>query len=33
MFSNYTFKHNDVWGFSNEAVVIRQYRGGDFQLQ
>lgn len=33
MYSNYKFKHNDTWGYSNESVAVRVYRSGDFQLQ
>lgn len=33
MYSNYKFTHNESWGYSNEAVAIRVYRNGSFQLQ
>ncbi len=33
LYSRYKFSHNDAWGYVNEAVAIRIYRNGSFQLQ
>ncbi|HMR19424.1 MAG TPA: hypothetical protein PKA53_09005 [Sphingobacterium sp.] len=33
IYSHYKFTHNDAWGYSNEAVAVRVYRNGSFQLQ
>ncbi len=33
LFSRYKFTHNDTWGYVNEAVAIRTYRYGNFELQ
>lgn len=33
LYSRYKFSHNNTWGYVNEAVAIRIYRNGSFQLQ
>ncbi len=33
LYSRYKFSHNDAWGYFNEAVAIRIYRNGSFQIQ
>lgn len=33
IFSSYKFEHNDLYGFTNEAVALKIYRGGSFQLK
>ncbi|WP_229707503.1 type 1 periplasmic-binding domain-containing protein [Sphingobacterium alkalisoli] len=33
LFSSYKFKHNDAWGFSNDAVSIHVYTGNSFGLR
>lgn len=33
IFSSYKFKHNESYGYVNEAVFFKLYRGGSFQLQ
>lgn len=33
IFSSYKFMHNKTWGYVNESVFFKIYRGGQFQLQ
>lgn len=33
LFSSYKFRYNEAWGYANESVAFRTYRGGSFQLQ
>ncbi|MFD2554634.1 ABC transporter substrate-binding protein [Sphingobacterium tabacisoli] len=33
LFSSYKFRYNEAWGYANESVAYRTYRGGSFQLQ
>ncbi|WP_140938187.1 hypothetical protein [Sphingobacterium lumbrici] len=33
LYSAYKFKHNDTWGFSNDAVSIQVYTGNSFDLR
>ena len=33
LYSRYKFTYNETWGYVNEAVAIRNYRYGSFQLQ
>lgn len=33
LYSSYKFKHNDAWGFSNDAVSIQVYTGNAFGLR
>lgn len=33
IFNAYKFKHNDIWGYANEAVFYKVYQSNSFQLQ